>query len=192
MNHRIFALIGPHASGKASIVSKLVSVGINYIPLYTTANYHGRNQKAKFFLHMEPEEFSAEQFIIKVTYKDERYGIKRDDLLSALSQHELSVMILPAHGILQMKKLIKTNLVTVFLMCDYVTLVDRMLKMRHTNDEIKYHLQYAESNKEFDGWKQTNFVIKNSGDIDLAMKQLLALMGLVRLVDKDEFIELTK
>ena len=192
MNHRIFALIGPHASGKASIVSKLVSAGINYIPLYTTANYHGRNHRSKLFLHMEPEEFSEERFIVKMTYKGENYGLKREDILSALNEHELSIMILPAHGILQLRKLIKTNLVTVFLMCDYVTLVDRMLKMRHTNDEIKYHLQYAESNKEFDGWKQTNFVIKNSGELDLAMKQLLALMGLVKLVDKDEFIELTK
>lgn len=65
-------------------------------------------------------------------------------------------------------------------MVDYVTLVDRMLHMNYSNEEIKYHLQYAENNKEFDNWKLTTHVIKNTGDLKQTLLQLLAIMNLLQ------------
>lgn len=186
MDHHIFALVGPYASGKASIIKRLMEAGIHYIPHYTTAAY--QNHKAGLFVQLPPDDFIRESFIIRSTYLDQQYALKREEILTALQQHHLSTLILPMHCITPMQKLLKSNLVTVFLMCDYVHLIDRMLRLRHSNDEIKRRLQYAESNKEFDGWKQCNYVIKNSGDIELALQQLLALMGLVRPLPRDEFM----
>lgn len=187
MNHKIFALVGPYASGKASIINQLMAAGIHYIHHYTTAAYH--DHKAGLFVQMTPEAFAEESFIIRSTYLDQQYALKREEILTALQQHNISVMILPLHSIAALKKLLKSNLATVFLMCDYVNLVDRMLRLRHSNDEIKKHLQYAESNKEFEGWKQCNFVIKNSGDMNLALQQLLAIMGLVCPLPREEFMK---
>ncbi|MBQ9539721.1 MAG: hypothetical protein IJU95_10700, partial [Treponema sp.] len=85
--------------------------------------------------------------------KGESYGYKKDDILNSLRDHTISVMILEVTGLKPLSKLIKKKLATVFLMVDYVTLVDRLLRKGYNNDEIKYHLQYAENNKEFDLWK---------------------------------------
>ena len=65
-----------------------------------------------------------------------------------------------------------------FIMVDYISLVDRMIKMHHSNTDMKYHLEYAETNGEFDNWKSCNHVIKNVGSVDKAFNQLLAIMGL--------------
>ena len=65
-----------------------------------------------------------------------------------------------------------------YIMVDYVTLVERMLMMKHTNDEIKYHIEYAESNGEFDTWKIANHVVKNIISFDSSVNQILAILGL--------------
>ena len=36
MTNKIFAFVGPHAAGKTMLVGQLMSMGINYIPTYTT------------------------------------------------------------------------------------------------------------------------------------------------------------
>ena len=54
-----------------------------------------------------------------------------------------------------------------------------MLKMGHNNVDMKYHLEYAENNGEFDNWKNTNYVIKNIGDPEKSLDQLMAIMGLI-------------
>ncbi len=71
-------------------------------------------------------------------------------------------------------------------MVDYVTLVGRMLTMGCTNDDIKYQLEYAESNKLFDTWKETTYVVKNTHDPHVALEQILALMGLMHLLPTEE------
>ena len=77
-------------------------------------------------------------------------------------------------------------------MVDYVTLIDRMLHQGYTNDEIKYHLQYAENNKEFDSWKVATQVIKNTTTLPIAMSQLLAIMGLSTIISQEQLNQLIK
>ena len=104
----------------------------------------------------------------------------------------MSVMILENTGIKQLSKLIKNKLCTIYLMVDYVTLIDRMLHQGYTNDEIKYHLQYAENNKEFDSWKVATQVIKNTTTLPIAMSQLLAIMGLSTIISQEQLNQLIK
>ena len=77
-------------------------------------------------------------------------------------------------------------------MTDYVALVDRMLRMGLRNDEIKYHLEYAEANKEFESYKFTNYVVKNTGKLRVTMEQVLAVMGLMTLPSQKEFNRLIR
>lgn len=100
-------------------------------------------------------------------------------------------MIMESSGIRQLGKFIKKNLFTVYLMADCMTLVKRMLDMSCSNEEIKYHLQYDENNHEFDNWKITDYVIKNTGTPAQAADQLLAIMGLTAVVPPDQFTRLT-
>ena len=198
MSNMIYALVGPHAAGKATLASQLISMGIHFIPTYTTYQFPSRGrgrQKSKsaaLYHTVSREDFNLLDLVVQFTHKGEFYGIRKEDILNAIEDHHMSVMILENTGIKQLNKLIKNKLCTIYLMVDYVTLIDRMLHDGYTNDEIKYHLQYAENNKEFESWKATTQVIKNTAELSTAMSQLLAIMGLSTIVSQEQFNQLIK
>lgn len=196
MSNMIYALVGPKAAGKLTLAAQLISMGIHFIPTYTTHKFppkgRGRpkNKTATLYRTVNREEFNQLDLIVQFTHKGEFYGVRKEDILNAIENHRISVMILETMGIKQLSKLIKHNLCTIYLMVDYVTLIKRMLHQGYTNDEIKYHLQYAENNREFDSWKITTQVIKNTVPLPMAMSQLLAIMGLSTVVPQEQFNQL--
>ncbi|WP_033170555.1 AAA family ATPase [Selenomonas sp. ND2010] len=196
MTNRIYALVGPHAAGKSTMASKLIAMGIHFIPTYTTYAFPERGRAGKKFAQLyrsvSREQFNQLDLVIQFTHKGDSYGIRKNDILDSLKDHQISVMILEVNGIKQLTKLIRKKLATIYLMADYMTLVDRMLNDGYTNDEIKYHLQYAENNKEFDSWKITDHVIKNTGEPDQALIQLLSIMGLTTVVPQKDFDAMIK
>lgn len=178
MVNKIYAFLGPHASGKRYFAQELQKLGIHYIPSYTTrtpVNHSGENS---FYRHVSKEDFFKLPLIEKVTYRGEYYGLAKDDVLQALVKHPISIILLDASGLKQMQRILTNRMQSVYIMADYVTLIERMLRLNESNDEIKQHLEYAENNGEFDGWKLTTHVVKNTLEPTIALEQILALMGL--------------
>ena len=198
MENKIYALMGAQGSGKATMASHLLDMGIHFIPVYTTHDFstekHTRYYipRDHFFKTVSREEFNKLDFVIEFSHKGESYGYRKDDILNALRDHTISVMILEIEALKPMSKLIKKKLETIYLMVDYVTLVDRLLRLGCNNEEIKIHLQYAENNKEFDLWKICNHIIRNTCEKETALIQLLSIMGLTTLIPQEEFNRLTK
>ena len=195
MKNKLFALVGPHACGKSTIIQELIRLGVHYIPLYTTRSpesyVHNPVSAAKMYRFMEKTEFFKQDFLVKITYKGEYYGMMKQEILSGLQNHQNSVIISDAQGIKQLSKLLKDSFESIFIMVDYVTLVERMLHLKHNNDEIKYHIEYAESNGEFDTWKVSTHVVKNIISFDTTMSQIHAIMGLTVPVSKQHTHALT-
>ena len=108
-----------------------------------------------------------------------------------MQEHKISLVMLEANGVKQLARLLKENFETIFLMVDYVTLVERMIRLGHKNSEIKYHLEYAENNSEFDNWKDATHVVKirNVANPGTAFDQILAIMGLMRLLPPEKLKE---
>lgn len=198
MENKIYALMGAQASGKATLANQLKDMGIHFIPVYTTQDFskekrsrHCASQEG-LYITISSEEFAQTDFVVQFSHKGESYGYRKDDILNSLRDHTISVLILEITGLKLMSKLIKKKLETIFLMVDYVTLVDRLLHQGYNNDEIKYHLQYAENNKEFDLWKVSNHIIRNTSTQERALIQLLAIMGLTMPLPQEQFTALTK
>ncbi len=198
MENKIYALMGAQASGKATMAAQLLDMGIHFIPAYTTHDFSTEKRtryhvsREHFFKTVSREEFNKLDFVIEFSHKGESYGYRKDDILNALRDHTISVMILEIEALKPMSKLIKKKLETIYLMVDYVTLVDRLLRLGCNNEEIKIHLQYAENNKEFDLWKICNHIIRNTCEKETALIQLLSIMGLTTLIPQEEFNRLTK
>ncbi len=188
MKNKLFALVGPHASGKSTIVRELMRLGVNYIPLYTTRSPESYANNpvgaAAMYRFVDKIEFFKQDFLVKLTYKGEYYGMMKQEILSSLQNHQNSIIVSDAQGIKQLSKLLKDSFESIYIMVDYVTLVERMLRMKHTNDEIKYHIEYAESNAEFDTWKISTHVVKNIISFDTTMSQILAILGLTVPISK--------
>ena len=149
------------------------------------------DKNLEFYRSVSREELNRLDLVAQFTHKGDIYGVRKEDILGALEHHRISIMIMESSGIRQLGKFIKKNLFTVYLMADCMTLVKRMLDMSCSNEEIKYHLQYDENNHEFDNWKITDYVIKNTGTPAQAADQLLAIMGLTAVVPPDQFTRLT-
>ena len=184
MTNKIYALVGPHACGKSTLLRQLISMGLNYIPTYTTRKPNKIDSDTTIYHFIDRDTFFKKDWIVKVTYKGEYYGVLKDDMLSALKTHRISVLLLDPNGIKQVSKLLSGNLETIYLMCDYVALVQRMLRLGHTNEDIKYHLEYAENNGEFNTWKTSHYVVKNTMSMKQTLNQVLAIMGLMTIAPK--------
>ncbi len=192
--NKVYAFLGPHCAGKSSMVSQLVSMGLHYIPTITTKYFDDRYAyKRKLYTTVKPDAYAAEKLIINSQYQGSSFGIRRADVLDSYQQHKVSVMIMMTpDGIKQLSKFINQDLVTIFLMINEEVFIERMLRAGCSNEEIKYYVEYADENKEFEHWKDANFVIKNTASARVALEQILAIMGLVTLVPQADFDNLVK
>ncbi|MDD6398125.1 MAG: guanylate kinase [Selenomonadaceae bacterium] len=178
MTNKIYALVGPYASGKNTLIEKLVDLGINYIPVYSTGDPRNVKRTSNLVRYVSKTQFSQEDWMVRVTYKGDYYGIKKTDLLDSLNNNKISITMLDQNGVKQVQRLMNGSVKTIYLMVDYVSLVDRMLARGLNNTDMKYHLEYAESNGEFNYWKSANYIIKNTSTVESAYNQLMAILGL--------------
>ena len=194
MANKIYAFFGPHCSGKSTMISQLMTMGIAYVPTITTKYFDDRYAyKRRLYKTVKSEEFSAGKYIAQAEYQGNKYGLLRADVLESYQYHKVSIMLLPdTDGIKQISKFINQDLTTIYLMIDDVVFVDRMLRSGCSNDEIKYYVENAENNKEFEKYKAADYVVKNTGSPRAALEQILAIMGLVTLVPQKEFDQLTR
>lgn len=190
----VYAFLGPMCSGKSTMVSQLMSMGIHYVPSITTKVFEERfAHKRRLFRTVSKEDYNAEKLVINSTYQGSSYGIRKDEILESYRQHKVSVIIMmDTDGIKQLAKFINQDLVTIYLMVNDETFIERLLRAGCSNDEINYYMEYAETNKEFEKWKQANYVVKNTFSPRTALEQILAIMGLVTLVPQADFDKLTK
>jgi len=192
--NKVYAFLGPHCSGKSTMVSQLMSMGIHYIPSITTRHFEERYAyKRKLFRTVSKDDYAAEKLIVNSNYQGNSYGIRKDDVLQSYHDHKVSVMIMmDTSGIKQLTKFINQDLVSIFLMINDEAFVERLLRAGCSNDEINYFMEYAENNKEFEKWKLADYVVKNTSSPRTALEQILAVMGLVTLVPQADFDKLTK
>ncbi len=188
-HNKVYAFLGPHCSGKSSMVSQLVSMGLHYIPTVTTKYFDDRYAyKRKLFQTVKPDAYAAEKLIVNSQYQGSSFGMRRTEVLDAYQDHKVSIMLMMnSDGIKQLSKFINQDLVTIFLMINEEVFIERMLRAGCSNDEIKYFVEYSDSNKEFEQWKDVNFVVKNTASPRVALEQILAIMGLVTLIPQAEF-----
>ncbi|MBQ3433979.1 MAG: guanylate kinase [Selenomonadaceae bacterium] len=193
-NNKIYAFLGPHTSGKSTMVSQLLSMGIHYIPTVTTRVFDDRYAyKRKIYQTVKSDAYNREKFIVNNSYQAHSYGLRKSEVLDAYQKHKVSVTIMhDVAGIKQLQKFINQDLVTIFLMIDDEVFVDRMLRAGCSNDEIRYYVETADETGEFEHWRDVDFVVKNTSTARVALEQILAIMGLVTLVPQADFDNLVK
>lgn len=191
MTNKIYAFIGPHAAGKTTFLKKLLAMGVNYVPTYTTRQPGKFSSDRSVYRFIEKIDFFKRDFIVKTTYKGDYYGLVKKDVLDSLNDYPITVIIGDTSTIKQLAKLLKDSFESIYIMTDYVSLIERMLKLGHTNEEIKHHLEYAENNGEFESWKFATHVVKNVSTEEKAMSQILSIMGLTEILPEEKIKALT-
>lgn len=194
MANKIYAFLGPHTSGKSTMVAQLMSMGIHYIPTVTTRVFDDRYAyKRRLYQTVKSADYKNEKFIVNTSYQAHSYGLRKAEVLDAYKNHRVSIALMhDVSGIAQLAKFIHQDLVSIFLMIDDEVFVDRMLRAGCSNDEIRYYVETADETGEFDHWRDVDFVVKNTSTARVGLEQILAIMGLVTLVPQADFDRLVK
>ena len=194
MANKIYAFLGPHMSGKSTMVSQLMSMGIHYIPTVTTRVFDDRYAyKRKIYQTVKNDDYEREKLIVNTTYQAHSYGLRKNEVLEVYQRHKVSIALMhDVSGIKQLTKFINQDLVSVFLMIDDEIFVDRLLRTGCSNDEIRYYVETADESGEFEHWRDVNYVVKNTSTARVALEQILAIMGLVTLLPQSDFDNMVK
>lgn len=183
--NRIYALLGPHGSGKATLVKHLVEMGVHCIPTYTTDDTKRNRLDTHCYRIIERAVFFKEDYVAQTSYKGEYYGIRKQDALNTLTDHQISVCLLERNTLKQMQHVLRNKLLSIFIFTDFSTLIERLLRLGHTKDEMRYHLEYAQNNSEFENAQICDYAFKNNGTVDEGLLQLASIMGLTQLLEGD-------
>ena len=172
---KIYALLGPHASGKSTILNILRKRGFSSITSHTTRAAKENEQNGVDYHFVSKDEFFKLDLVEKSTYQGEYYGIAKSEILGKMQKNRINFLLIDKNGFKQLKKLLSNRVESIYIMVDYVTMVERMLKRGESNVNIKKQLEYAETNGEFDNWKICDHVVKNVLDLDIAIRQIIAI-----------------
>ncbi|HWR44821.1 guanylate kinase [Sporomusa sp.] len=175
--NKIYALIGPPASGKTSIQKELAQYGIPEILSHTTRKPRAGEQHGIHYYFVSKEEFQKTEIIERVEYSGSLYGLSKAEVLDRVNRHPVSTVAVEAQGFSQMKKLLANRVESIFIMVDYDTVLSRMLERGDNHDLINRRIEYANSTGEFNNWQTANYVVKNTGSLEVAVRQILAIIG---------------
>ena len=175
---KIYAIVGPHASGKTELIRQLRDIGVPYIVGHTTRKPLPNEREGTDYHFVTREAFLKIDFVEKSSYQGEYYGITKPQLLQSIQNNAVNIVLLDQNGVKQLKKFLGNALQSIYLMVDYVSMVKRMVSRGENNVLMKKNLEYAEANGEFDGWKTADYVVKNTVP-DTTVNQVLAIMGLL-------------
>lgn len=175
--NKVYALIGPPASGKTSILKELSQYGIPEMVSHTTrkprtGEIHGVN-----YYFVTKEEFQKNELIERVEYSGNLYGLSKAEVLDKVNTHPISVVTVETNGLNQLRKLLANRMESIFIMADQDTVIARMLDRGDSCELINRRIDYANKNGEFNNWQNANYIVKNTGSLEVAVRQILAITG---------------
>jgi len=183
--NKVYALIGPPASGKSSILHALAQYDIPEMTSHTTRKPRPGEEHGVHYYFVSKEDFQKQELIERVEYSGNFYGLSKTEVLDKVNRFPVSVVAIELQGLVQLKKLLADRLESIFIMADHDILIDRMLERGDDTAVINRRIEYANSTGEFNQWQTANYVVKNTGSFEVSVRQVLAIIGKVTLPEKN-------
>lgn len=179
--NKVYALIGPPASGKTSLLKELAYYDVPEMVSHTTRKPRTGEVHGVHYYFVSKEDFQKNELIERVEYSGNLYGLSKSEVLDKVNRCPVSVVAVETQGLTQLKKLLANRLESIFIMADQDTVIGRMIERGDDNDVINRRLEYANTTGEFNQWQTANYVVKNTGSLEVAVRQILAIIGKVAL-----------
>ncbi len=177
--NKLYAIIGPPASGKTSIVKYLQkNYGVFALVSHTTKPPSQGEENGDNYYFVDKKDFVKMQFIEKTTYSGHFYGLSKDEVLNKIALYPVSVVDIDVNGYDQLKKFLGERLESIYLLVTKEEILNRYLLQGKSTDDIRKSIEYAEANGEFNNWQIADYVVKNTGNIEVTFRQIVAIMNL--------------
>ena len=149
---KVYAIIGPTASGKTAIISELKKLGLHEIKRYTTATTE--DFSVEEFKIVSEEEFNNIDFFHTFHYENIVCAFSKLDIIKAIQQHPISLIQIDKAGLNLLYRLLGEKVESIYIMLDPVNIVQRLLEknidVNAMDKEGKTPLHYAIENKKMD------------------------------------------
>jgi guanylate kinase len=90
--NKVYAIIGPPASGKTSIVKALAEFGVPTLISHTTRAPKAGEKNGADYYFVKKEAFSGMSFVEKSSYADNLYGLTKEEVLNKIKAYPVSVL----------------------------------------------------------------------------------------------------
>ncbi|MDT8900741.1 guanylate kinase [Anaeroselena agilis] len=177
----VYALIGPPACGKSTIARELSRYGVPEIVSYTTRPPRPGEQDGVDYRFIDKDTFAKTELIEKIAYSGHFYGLGKKDVLNIIEKNPVSVVGVDRNGLEQLKKLLGQRVISIFILIDEGTVIDRVIAQGGDLAAVRAKIDYAKAAGEFDNWQIADHVVKNTGPLENAVRQVMAIMKLVDL-----------
>lgn len=177
--NKVYALIGPPASGKTTIVKQLFQhFGIPALISHTTRPLKEGEEDGKDYYFVSKSEFAAIQHIEKIVYSGYFYGLSKDEVLNKIKLHSISVVDIDVEGYYQLKKFLSERLESIYILVDKDEILNRYLAQGKSPEDITTLIEAAEANGEYNNWQIADHVVKNTSSIEVTLRQIIAIINL--------------
>ena len=144
---KIFIFTGPHGAGRRTVAEMAgTTLGINHIRTYTSRAPHSWETSGDQYHFISNREFdNAEvnlEFIEVSVVNNNRYGVKRADLESALDKGKHVYLILNRDGAEVLRQCYGDQVVRIFIYCDASVLEERARATNHSNADIERYMSH--------------------------------------------------
>ena len=179
--NKVYAILGPAGSGKSALVQELRRRGIPKIVSHTTRPPKPGEADGVDYHFVSSEEFAKVHPFEKVSYGGYLYGLSKEEVMEKVNKYTVSIVDVDMEGVAQLKKLLGARLESIFLLVDKDTIFSRFMLHGDKLEDVKRRIEQAEALGEFDNWQSADYVVKNTGPMEVALLQLLAIMGQVKI-----------
>lgn len=174
-----YALIGPPASGKSSVARELRQYSIPEMVSFTTREPRPGEKHGVDYYFVDRDVFSKTELVEKASYSGHLYGLAKNEVLKKVEENPVTVVCTQIHGFEQLKKLLGKRIISIFLLVDENTIIDRVVLEGGDYAKVQERINYAKETGEFDNWQTADYVVKNTGALEVTVRQILAIMDLV-------------
>lgn len=174
-----YALIGPPAAGKSSVARELRKYGIPEMISYTTREPRPGEKHGVDYYFVDREVFARTELVEKATYSGHLYGLAKTEVLKKVEENPVTVVCTEMHGLEQLKKLLGKRIISIFLLVDENTIIERVILQGGDYAKVQERINYAKETGEFNNWQTADHVVKNAGPLEVTVRQVMAIMDLV-------------
>lgn len=176
-------MIGPAGSGKSALVKELIRMGVPKLVSHTTRPPKSGEQEGIDYYFVDNDGFAKARPFERIHHGGHQFGLTKEEVTQKMNQYPACTVDIDRNGLEQLKKLLGDRLESIFILVDKETIFSRFMMQGDKLEDVKARIDLAEANGEYDNWRIADYVVKNTGTVECAVWQILAIMGRVKPVD---------